>query len=104
MHARVMRITASVGCWIAASGMLSMRTSCALGMVVARISFCSREIQIFVVGHVLHPRDRRAVERFLDGDVGHRGGVGRTVPVLVMRRAPDHVAGADLDRLLALPL
>src|SRR5690242_19789696 len=95
MQARVTRMTASVGSTIAASGTLSMRTSCALGMMVARILFCSCDAEILFVGDVLHPRDRRAVQRFLDRDVGHGGLVGGAVPVLVVGWAPDHIARAD---------
>src|SRR5438270_9099619 len=39
MQARVMRMIASVGCWIAASGMFSTVTSCALCITVARMVF-----------------------------------------------------------------
>src|SRR3982750_3776455 len=104
MQARVMRITASVDCWMAASGTFSIVTSWMPCMTVARISFCSCEIEILLVGDMLHPGDGRAVERFLDRDVSHGGRVGRAVPMLVIGRAPYDVAGADLDPLLAFAL
>src|SRR6516162_3459384 len=47
------------------------------------------------VGHVLHPLDVLAVERLLQGDVSHRCGRARAVPVLLARRDPHRVAGAD---------
>ena len=51
------------------------------------------------VGHLLHPVDGFAVLDLLDGDMGHRGGRRRAVPVLFARREPDDVAGPDfLDR------
>src|SRR3954466_7185441 len=102
MQARVMRITASVGSTIAASGTFSIVTSCALCMTVARI--LSLSFRILIVGDVLHPGDGRAVERFLDRDVGHCTGRGRAVPVLVVGRTPDDVAGADFDALFAFAL
>src|SRR5215208_2335174 len=97
MQARAMRITASVGFWMTASGTFSTRTSCAFGMTVARMLFGS--FQILLVGDVLHPRHRRAVQRFLNRDVGHRGGRRGAVPMLVLGRAPENVAGREfLDR------
>src|SRR5436190_8513123 len=60
--------------------------------------------QIFLVRYVFQPSDRGAVERFLDGDVGHGRVRGRAVPVLVIRRAPNDVPGADFDSLLAFTL
>src|SRR5215217_7366465 len=60
-----MRITASVGSRIPASGMLSMRTSCALGMTVARILSGSCEIEILLAADELQPADGRAVQRLL---------------------------------------
>src|SRR5579864_4864800 len=51
---------------------------------------------ILLVGDLLQPLDDLAVELFLDGDVGHRRGRRRPVPVLLAGREPDHVAGPDL--------
>src|SRR5512146_2713433 len=104
MQARVTRMIASVGSMMSASGTLSIRTSWAPGMMVARILFCSLEVEILLVSDVLHPRNGRAVQRFLDGDVGHGSAVSRSMPVSVVRRAPNHVASADLDALLVFAL
>src|SRR5207244_8836145 len=60
--------------------------------------------EILLVGDFLHPGHDLAVERLLDGDVGHRAGRRRAVPMLVLGRAPDDVAGADLDDRLAVAL
>src|SRR3954469_5884326 len=49
-----------------------------------------------IVADLLHPVDALSVEGLGDRDVGHRGGGGRAVPVLLAGRNPDHVAGADL--------
>src|SRR5918995_320186 len=59
---------------------------------------------VLAVGHVLHPVDGLAIESLLDGDVGHGGGRGRAVPVLFVRRKPDHIARPDLFDRTALPL
>src|SRR3954471_7150620 len=59
---------------------------------------------VLLVAHVLQPVDDLAVERLLDGDVGHGRGRGGPVPVLLARREPDHVAGPDLlDRPAPAP-
>src|SRR4051794_36967217 len=44
---------------------------------------------VLLVGDVLEPLDRLAVERFLNGDVLHRVLGRRAVPVLLARREPD---------------
>src|SRR4051794_4316438 len=46
-----------------------------------------------IVADLLHPVDALPVEGLRDCDVGHRGGGGRAVPVLLAGRNPDHVAG-----------
>lgn len=52
---------------------------------------------------MLHPLDHLAVKRLLNREVRHGGGGGGTVPVLLARREPDHVAWPNLfDRLVAL--
>src|SRR5208283_5772576 len=45
-----------------------------------------------------------SVERFLHGDMGHSRAWGGSVPVLLARQEPDHVASADFDNRLALAL
>src|SRR3954468_17145749 len=59
-------------------------------------SACAARRAVLRVGDVLHPVDHLPVERFLNGDVRHRRGGRRAVPVLLVRRAPDHVPGPDL--------
>ena len=54
---------------------------------------------VLLVADLLHPLDRLAVERLLDGDVGHGGGWGGAMPMLLARREDHDVAGANfLDR------
>src|SRR5689334_22288363 len=54
---------------------------------------------ILFVADLFHPVDCLAIEPFLDGEVRHRGGRRRAVPMLLARRDPDHVTGTDvLDR------
>src|SRR5262249_58018303 len=61
-------------------------------------------LAVLGVADVLEPFDRLAVERLLDGDVGH-GGVRRgAVPVLLAGRKPDDVARPDLLDRAALAL
>src|SRR5882724_524876 len=56
-------------------------------------------VGILRVADLLHPIDRTAVECFLNGDMAHRRGAGRAVPMLLAGFEPDHVAGTDfLDR------
>jgi hypothetical protein len=60
--------------------------------------------RIFLVGHLLHPHDADAVQRFLNADVGHGSISRRTVPMLVTWRAPDHVASTNFDDGFAFSL
>src|SRR5689334_8173077 len=53
-------------------------------------------LAVLLVADLFHPVDGLAVELFLDGDVRHRRGGRCTVPMLLARREPDHVAGTDL--------
>src|SRR6266446_1301013 len=54
---------------------------------------------VLFVADFLLPFDDLAVELFLDGDMGHRGGRGRAVPMLLARRARDNITRSnDLDR------
>src|SRR5215470_7794575 len=59
---------------------------------------------ILRVGHVLEPGDRLAVEHLLHGDVHHAGVGAGAVPVLLARRNPYRVAGADFAHRPALGL
>jgi len=47
---------------------------------------------ILFVADLLHPLDDLAIERFLNRDVCHRGRRRRAVPMLLVRRKPDHIA------------
>jgi hypothetical protein len=54
---------------------------------------------ILFITHLFHPFDDLAVERFLNGNVRHRGGRRRAVPVPHAGWKPDDIAGSDsLDR------
>ena len=55
-----------------------------------------RRVGVLFVGNLFHPVDSLAVERFLDGDVLHRGVRGGAMPVLLARREADDVSGSDL--------
>lgn len=67
-------------------------------------SAMSDACEILLVGDMFLPFDSLPVECFLYGDVGHRRGRRGTVPVALSGRAPDDVAGADLDDGLTLAL
>src|SRR4051794_34452025 len=56
----------------------------------------AHRFRIFLVGHVFHPLDMRAIERFLHRDMDHAGVRPGAVPMLLVRRNPDCVAGLDL--------
>jgi hypothetical protein len=48
---------------------------------------------------MFHPLDGPAIQRFVNSDVSHRGRPRRAVPMLLVRREPDHIARPDfLDR------
>jgi hypothetical protein len=51
---------------------------------------------VLVVADFLHPLDDLTVELFLNGDMGHSHGWRSTMPVLLTRRKPNHIAGMDL--------
>ena len=54
---------------------------------------------VLFLADLLHPVDRFAVERLLNGDMSHRSGRRSAVPMLFTRRKPDHIARPDfLDR------
>src|SRR5258705_1281263 len=59
--------------------------------------------EVLIVGDVFEPVDGAPVDEGLDGDVGHRGVVGRAVPVLDPGWSPDDVAFGDA-LLLPAPL
>ena len=54
---------------------------------------------VLFLADLLHPVDRFAVERLLNGDMSHRSGRRSAVPMLFTRHKPDHIARPDfLDR------
>src|SRR5437016_1659394 len=54
---------------------------------------------ILLVADSFHPVNRFAVQRFLNGDVRHRGRRRSAVPMLLTGRKPNHIAWPDfLDR------
>src|SRR4051812_27794631 len=59
---------------------------------------------VLLVRDLLQPLDVLAVKRFLNRDVRHCSRRCRAVPVFMTRRAPDHIARADLDARLAFAL
>src|SRR4051812_36903790 len=97
MHARVTRITASVGCSMAESATFSIRTSHLLCMIVALMAVRSVLVRcaVLLVRDRFHPVDDLSVFRFLNRDVRHCGVGHRAMPMLLARRAPHHVSGPD---------
>src|SRR5437667_11574607 len=59
---------------------------------------------VLLVGDLLHPVDGLAVEPLLNGDVCHGRGRGGAMPMLLARREPDHVTGANLLDRASPPL
>src|SRR5205823_7150400 len=59
---------------------------------------------VFFVADLFHPVHDFAVQRFLNGDVRHRGRRCRAVPMLLVRRKPDDIAGPDFFDRSALAL
>src|SRR5918994_3848053 len=54
---------------------------------------------VLLVADLFHPVDDLAVQRLLNGDVRHCRRGGCAMPMLLIRRKPDHIARADfLDR------
>ena len=56
--------------------------------------------KVLLIRDFFHPHDTHSIECLHDCDVSHCCGGRGSVPVLVIRRAPNYVAGANLyDRL-----
>src|SRR5262249_34862378 len=84
----------------------SPRTGCGqhAARPAQRSALCLPSSAILLVADVVHPLDNFAVQPFLDGDVGHRGGWRGAVPVLLARGEPDHITRADFLNWSALAL
>jgi hypothetical protein len=59
---------------------------------------------VLVVADLFHPVDDLTVELFLNGDMRHGRGRRSTMPMLLARQEPDHIAGMDLFNRTALAL
>src|SRR5438874_8352632 len=54
---------------------------------------------VFFIAHFFHPIDDFPVQRLLNGNVSHCGRRRSAVPMLLVRRKPDHITRPDfLDR------
>ena len=51
---------------------------------------------VLIVADLFHPVDDFSIELLLNGNVGHGGSRGRTMPMFLSRGEPDHVAGTNL--------
>src|ERR1051326_4583303 len=51
---------------------------------------------VLFVGNFFQPVDSLSVLLFVDGNVRHGGGGCGAMPMLLIRREPDHIAGANL--------
>ena len=56
----------------------------------------TRTLAVLLVAHMLHPIDVLAIEFFLNGNVRHSRCRSRTMPMLLARCKPDHIAWPDL--------
>ena len=63
-----------------------------------------RSRPILLVTDLFHPIDGFSVQGFLNGDVRHRRGCRRAMPVLLAGRKPDDIAGSDFLNWTALAL
>src|SRR5258707_9203393 len=64
----------------------------------------SKRAEVLFVADLFHPVDDLTVELFLNGDMRHGRGRRSTMPMLLARREPDHIAGMDLLDRAALAL
>ena len=64
----------------------------------------SKSPLVLLVRDMLHPLNHFAVQLFLQGNVRHRGGGGRAMPMLFVGRKPDHVTGVNLFHRAAFVL
>src|SRR6266542_452099 len=81
--------TLDVRCWT-----LSVRR-----FPLSTLSYQPSTSPVLFVANLFHPLDQFSVQRFLNGNVRHRGRWRSAVPMLFTRRKPDHIARPDfLDR------
>src|SRR6516225_2844970 len=59
---------------------------------------------VLLVRDLFHPVNDLPVERFLNGDMCHRDSRAGTMPVLLIRFEPNHVARPDFFNRAAQPL
>ena len=59
---------------------------------------------VLLIAHVFHPLDHFAVEVFLNGDMSHCGRRRSAVPMLLVRRKPNHITGPNFLDWSALAL
>src|SRR5271170_3433912 len=55
----------------------------------------ARSRQVLLVGDLFQPVDGYAVQRFLNGDMGHRGCRARAMPMFLAGRKPDDIPRPD---------
>src|SRR5437667_6608423 len=55
----------------------------------------ARSASILFVANLFHPLYDFSIERFLNGDVRHRGRRRSAVPMLLVRRKPDNITWSD---------
>lgn len=70
------------------------------GRISPNAGACSLRMVLFV-GHLFHPFDDFAVECFLNRDVRHCSGRGRSVPVFYAWRCPDDIARTSRSKMSA---
>jgi len=59
------------------------------------IASCYSTFAVLVIGDFFHPINGFALESFLNGEMGHGGCWGRTMPVFFARSKPNDIAGPD---------
>ena len=73
---------------------INLSTTCRAGALAKEDQLSTSPI--LFVADLLHPVDRFAVQRFLNGDMSHCGRRRSAVPMLLTGRKPDHIAWPDL--------
>ena len=69
------------------------------GSQLSALNYQQSTSPVLFVTDLFHPVDRLAVQRFLNGDMRHRGRWGSAMPMLLTGRKPNHIAWPNfLDR------